>query len=99
MLKQFRSKCTVDNAVDIHKSLLEALDSGEDVTLDFTAVREIDLTFFQILAAAQKSFQRAGRNLSYTPTLTPELADKARITGFDFLLATSEAALGKEEQP
>lgn len=88
MPMEFKPRCTVDSASDIHKELMQALEAGEALTLDFSAVREIDLTFFQLLAAAQRSFERATVPLHFTATLSPELAEKARLTGFDFLVAT-----------
>jgi hypothetical protein len=85
---EFKPRCTVESASDIHAALMQALEAGEALTLDFSAVREIDLTFFQLLTAAQRSFERARIPLQFTATLPPELADKARLAGFDFLVAT-----------
>jgi anti-anti-sigma regulatory factor len=46
---------TIDRAVELRSTLLEALDSRDEVLLDLGGAGEIDLSFLQILCSAHKT--------------------------------------------
>ncbi|MDR3464004.1 MAG: STAS domain-containing protein [Beijerinckiaceae bacterium] len=54
---------TVPYADSIYASVLEALGSAEAVTLDLSAATNIDVSFLQILVAANKSAIRSNKSL------------------------------------
>ena len=71
---------TVERAGELKDILLQAVTSGE-MEVDFTAVREADLSFFQLLHAAQKSCIKTGVSVRFLPTLSPILETRACWTG------------------
>ena len=58
---------TVPTAAAIRDQLLAALDGSPAVTVDISGATEIDVTFLQILVAAQRSAQARGTDLSLVP--------------------------------
>jgi anti-anti-sigma regulatory factor len=71
---------TVERAEELKELLLEIMETGE-VDLDFTGVEEADLTFFQLLHAAQKSCRKSGVSIRFLPSLSPLHETRARWTG------------------
>lgn len=90
MILTLSASCTVENAERIRQSLMEALARDPETTLDFRGVREVDMSFFQLLVSAQRSFARAGKPLTFTATLDPGVAKKARLAGIAALAALEE---------
>ncbi|GAB6038753.1 hypothetical protein JCM15519_33120 [Fundidesulfovibrio butyratiphilus] len=90
MILRLSASCTVEDAEQLRQSLLEALARDAETTLDFHDVREVDMSFFQVLVSAQRSFARAGKPLTFTATLDPNVAKKARQAGIVALAALEE---------
>ena len=85
MRLDLKNSCTVETAEKLRCVLLEALVSDQETTLDFSGVMEADMSLFQLLVSAQRTFERAGKTLIFTATLPLALAEKARLAGFGSL--------------
>lgn len=85
MILTLSDSCTVENAERIRQSLLEALAGDPETTLDFHNVREVDMSFFQMLISAQRSFARAGKCLNFIAAREQNVAGKARLAGITAL--------------
>lgn len=55
---------TIARAASLRETLLEALESARDVKLDCSAATNVDVTFLQLLVAAQRTAAARGVNLS-----------------------------------
>ena len=64
---QLTGPLTVPTAAAVRDQLLAALDGSPAVTVDLSGVTEIDVTFLQILVAAQRTAQARGTDLSLVP--------------------------------
>ena len=71
-------ECTIEHAADLKNGFTEALEKFQQVDLDMTGVERADLTFLQLVLAAE-----AGRTLTAkagTPPVVAELAAQAGLT-------------------
>ncbi len=80
---EFEGELTVERAADIKQQLLDALLSGEPVELGFSKATEVDLTFFQLLHAAKKSFSEKQQTLTLKKDLPEPFAFKAQVSGME----------------
>lgn len=79
----FAGQCTIEHAGVMKKALAEALERYEELDLDMTAVESADLTFLQLVVAAQAEMAKGGRSLSAsrgTPPVVADLADEAGMS-------------------
>lgn len=83
----FPEECTVEAMAGIQSTLLNALRQGGPATLSFRQVARADLSFFQLLHIAEKSFRQARQELTLLPDLSPGLAFKAMATNWSRLVA------------
>jgi len=72
---------TVDRAASLKSALLEGLGRGVDLTVDFGALDDLDLSCFQILLAAMRHSTARGPELHFTGTLSPKVARRLRAGG------------------
>ncbi len=61
--------------------MLQALDAGEQLELDFTGVADMDLTFCQIIHAVRTSCRERGLACHLEDNLPTELAGLAKQCG------------------
>jgi len=72
---------TVPYADSIHASLLEALGAAEAVTVDLSAATSIDVSFLQILIAANKTATRSSKVLKVASSGSGILENEAARCG------------------
>jgi len=77
----FSGDCTVARAEEIRASLLEALHSGDSIEVDLGGVKDIDLTFCQMLHALRLSCKAKGVQLTLPDNLPEALAMHASFCG------------------
>jgi len=83
----------VARAEELHATLLQALQAAdEEVTLSFSDVQGVDLSFFQLLHAATRSFQAGGKRLVLGSDLPGELHRAAACTGLHGIAAAQAPA-------
>ncbi|MCK9240085.1 STAS domain-containing protein [Desulfocurvus sp.] len=79
----FAGQCTIEHAEAMKKALTEALERFEELDLDMSAVEGADLSFLQLVVAAQVEMGKRGRSLSAsrgTPPVVADLADQAGMS-------------------
>ena len=80
---------------EIGRTLLDGLDRHQALAVDCDAATEIDITFLQLLIAAQKSAKNSGRQFGLKAPLPAVLTDAAARCG----LAIIEGSAGLILQP
>lgn len=76
-------ECTIEHAADLKNGFTEALEKFQQVDLDMTGVERADLTFLQLVLAAEAELAKSGRTLTAkagTPPVVAELAAQAGLT-------------------
>ncbi len=86
----FTGPCTVDKAGTIHQSLLDALGRKERTTLSFKDVTEADLSFFQLVHSAVRTFAEEGLELALLADLPADLGHKAVLAGLGQIVSGSK---------
>ena len=86
MRLDFSGECCASQAQEIKERLLAALVSGEPVECHFSGMTAADMSFFELLHAAKKSFTEKGREIVFTPELHGELSREAAWSGWARLL-------------
>ena len=82
MKLDFSGDCSVSAAADVKARLLEALASAEPVEIGFAGVSALDMSFFELLHAAKKSFAEKGHEIAFQPDLPEEFAQEAAWAGW-----------------
>lgn len=78
-----RGDCLVNRAAEIHQVLLHHLTEGDDRTeLDLSGTGRCDLSFFQLLCAASRSFADKGECLALRVSLPEVIRKQLRQIGF-----------------
>lgn len=90
MVFEFNGECTIERADEIRQSLLQTIHGNDRITLRFAGVARADLTFFQLLGAAVRTCDEAGKKLELKNDLPAKLALGAKMTGFARIVASSE---------
>ncbi len=72
----------IDRAAYLKSAILEGLEKGGAVELDFSAVDDIDLPCLQILVAARREATAKGRVFRLSGGLSPRVVRKLRASGF-----------------
>jgi len=80
--------CTIEHARKLQQLLCDGLAADSAVDLDFRNVANVDLVFFQLLHAAEKTYAGYGKTLTMEPNLPTRFADAARRTGLDKIVQT-----------
>jgi ABC-type transporter Mla MlaB component len=79
---------TVRTATQTHASLIEAIRSTPSVRIDCGAATEMDLSFIQLVLAARKSAEAAGKSLTLAAPASGVLLDRLSQAG---LVASADA--------
>ena len=91
---------TIENARELHKTLLAALDNTEQLTLTFDKVTAIDLSFIQLLCAAHRTAVRADKVMKLDRQRPDVLRKAVQETGFfrenGCVLDTQDSCIWKE---
>ena len=77
----FSGELTIRNAEQMHTRLLDAVHRCPAVTVDCAAATDIDISFIQLVLAARKSAEAAGKVLSIAPASADRLAVAMRRAG------------------
>ena len=86
---------TVPTAAAVRSQLLAALDGSPSVAVDISGATEIDVTFLQILIAAQRTAQARGADLTLVPGSVLLPVEMARC-GLSALSPSGEAVIPPE---
>lgn len=70
----FAGELTIRNAEQMHARFLDAVHRFQAITVDCAAATDIDLSFIQLVLAARKSAEAAGKLLSIAPASAALLA-------------------------
>jgi two-component system chemotaxis sensor kinase CheA len=73
---------TIATAEATHAKLIEALGGASPITLDCSQASEIDVTFLQLMVAAQRTAAGAGKTVRLAAAPGGVLADALRRCGF-----------------
>lgn len=91
MRVSFEGRCTIERAAELHGVLMRALGSGDALDLDFHAVKEMDMSFCQLIHSVRTSCREQGLVCTLTPNLAPELTVPATRCGLPELGGQSSA--------
>lgn len=81
MRVSFEGKCTVERASELRDSLLQALNAGKSIDLDFQGVTAMDMSFCQLIHALRASCKEQGKRCELQANLPPELGVFAQRCG------------------
>lgn len=73
---------TIATVEATHARLREALGGANAIVLDGSQIREIDVTFLQLLVSAQRTAARAGKSVHLAAPPSGVLAEALRRCGF-----------------
>lgn len=79
---KFNGDLTIENAQELHRLLLAALDNHKEISLFFEEVTAVDLSFVQLLCAAHRTAVRADKILKLADPRPEVLKTAVRETGF-----------------
>jgi anti-anti-sigma regulatory factor len=85
---------TVEGAVDCKEALLNALAEGKPVHLECSAVTETDITFWQLVRAAQVWARTIGSKVSLARPLPQEMQNMLEGAGLERFFEDSQEELG-----
>ena len=94
-------RATIQGAGGLKESLVAALGSGGDVTLDVSRVTEADPALFQLICAAHRTAEASGVRLSLALARSDAFTAAAAAAGFHHAggcRTTSPCPLGKEDE-
>jgi anti-anti-sigma regulatory factor len=75
----------IDNAVQIHQTFSEALESQLSIVLELDKVTDCDGTFVQLIASLCYTLNRGGRSLEFGQNTLPEqIVQSIKDIGFHF---------------
>lgn len=76
--------CLVNRAAELHQLFLHLLSGAdEQVEIDMSATGRCDISFFQLLCAACRSYSQNNKRIVLRNALPPAVADQFRKTGFE----------------
>ncbi|HUX38377.1 MAG TPA: STAS domain-containing protein [Rectinemataceae bacterium] len=85
----------IERAAYLKSAILEGLEKGGPVELDFSAVEDIDLPCLQVLVAARREAMATGRGFRLSGSLSQRVVRKIRASGFVSSIPESGADLEK----
>ncbi|MBF0609907.1 MAG: STAS domain-containing protein [Magnetococcales bacterium] len=91
------AESTLETIAEIQNLLLQGLQRKEEVTISFRQVERADLSLFQLLLVAEKSYKSAGARFNLLPDLPASLAFKASVTQWSCLIPGGTT--GKQTAP
>ncbi|MBI4642436.1 MAG: STAS domain-containing protein [Deltaproteobacteria bacterium] len=97
---KFCGDLTIENAQELHKILLTALDKAEQLLLTFENVTATDLSFVQLLCSAHRTAVRSDKNMKLDSQRPEVLKAAVREMGLirekGCVLDTQESCIWKE---
>lgn len=75
---------TIDHAANVQQQLLQHLDAVQEVRLLIDETDEMDLAFYQLLIALQRTLSKQNKELDATILLDEEKEELFRRAGFEF---------------
>jgi len=85
---EFTGECSASQAQELKERLLKALSSGEPVECSFSGVESADMSFFELLHSARKSFAEKGVELSFAADLPGDYSRDAAWAGLPEIVAS-----------
>lgn len=82
MKVDFAGDCSVSVAAEVKARLQEAYASSEPVEVGFAGVSALDMSFFELLHAAKKTFAENGRKIVFHSDLPEEFSQAAAWAGW-----------------
>lgn len=79
----FSQAATIRQADDIAAQLGQALAQADSIEIDCSALTEVDFAFIQLIIAARKSAEAAGKRLALSAPARGELLRAVAICGLD----------------
>ncbi len=79
MTVRLTGRCTVDTVQEITSMLIEKIQANKGqppLSIDFSEVNEVDLSFFQLLHSVKKE-----KTIQFSPSLSPKFKDAALWCG------------------
>lgn len=73
--------CTIRNATDIHKDLLNFIGENERISLEIAVNADIDVSFVQLIEAARSYAAGRGKSLSLSHPASDRLLDVLERAG------------------
>ncbi len=76
--------CLIGRASELHQLFLHHLDvSGEDVEIDMSGTGRCDVSFFQLLCAATRSFHQKNKKIKLLTPLPEALVAQFKKSGWE----------------
>jgi ABC-type transporter Mla MlaB component len=79
---KLRGSLTTPFSEDAHRAIRDALSGCENLVVDCSEAAEIDVSFLQLLASAERSAERAHKSIALAAPPQGVLADALRRCGF-----------------
>ena len=73
----------ISTAAELKEQLLEALAAGGGVCVDLNCVADVDVTWVQLIWAAQREAARAGVKFSFSGPVPERIAAALHAAGFE----------------
>ena len=86
-------RLTTPTSDDTHRAMQKALEEREKLVLDCSGASEVDVSFLQLLVAAQRAAERSHKTIAFSAPPQGVLADALLRCGF----ATPKAAVSLAE--
>ena len=75
-------RLTTPTSDDTHRTMQKAFERREKLVLDCSEASEVDVSFLQLLVAAQRAAERSHKTVSFSAPPQAVLADALRRCGF-----------------
>ena len=75
-------RLTTPTSDDTHRAMRAALERCESLVLDCSEANEVDVSFLQLLVAAQRAAERSHKTIAFSAPPQGVLADAMRRCGF-----------------
>jgi len=79
---KLRGSLTTPASEDAHRAIRDALSGCENLVVDCSEATEIDVSFLQLLASAERTAERAHKSIALSAPPQGALADALRRCGF-----------------
>lgn len=91
----------LSNIKEVRETILDELQVNISCEVDCASVKEVDLTFLQLLVSTHKFADREGKSISILPSAAPEVVsmlERAGIACPDSVFTTTCAQAGATQQ-
>ncbi len=82
-LLKLSGELTIDSAARLREMLMDLFDSGEELEISVRELEEADLACIQVLCAAHRSFEKAGRQIVLGGSISEKLLTSLKDMGID----------------